>query len=201
MSVLTFLHEAAAMDVALFRFINDTLYLRSVAQAIYFLAHDRLILAVLLAAAIVYGYRAGWRTAAAVSLWGAVAVLLANLFHNQGLKYFFNRQRPFLSLPDVHLCVPLNDLSNVSLSFPSTHAASAAALVVVAACLDRRLTGYGILFALVIGLGTVYSGGHYPADVLAGYLLGAGVGWAVYRFSLGLWPRDAATWLMNKKGD
>ncbi len=191
MSFQIFVEKMVHIDVALFRFINDTLYVRVLADLTYLLARDQLILLFLLVVMAGYGVWAGWRKALALGLWGGTAVLVSNLLHNQLLKLFFNRPRPFMILSDVHLCVPLNDLFSVSLSFPSTHAASAAALAMVAGSLDARTRIWAVIFALLIGLGTIYSGGHYPADVLVGYGIGITLGWGLYRLSRMLWPRDS----------
>lgn len=187
------LQTLIAWDVAIFRIINEACYARGLADLTFLLARDQVILTLLLAAGAVYFVMAGWRRALPVALWGGAAVLLSNQLHNQWLKPFFNRERPFMSLPDVHLCVSLNDLSNVSLSFPSTHAASAAALALLALRLDSRLRWPALGFVLLIGLGTIYSGGHYPTDVLVGYGVGALLGWGLVRLSRMTWPGGAST--------
>jgi membrane-associated phospholipid phosphatase len=192
-SFLTFVEKVVGMDIALFRFINDALYVQWLADATYFVGRDQLILMCLLGVLTIYVVWAGWKKALALGVWGACAVVISNLLHNHLLKLFFNRPRPFMSLDDVHLCVPLNDLSYVSLSFPSTHAASAAALAMLAGCLDARLRYWAFGFALFIGWGTIYSGGHYPADVLAGYGIGVVLGWGLFRISRMLWPREQLT--------
>lgn len=166
-------------DAAVFHFINGTLYWRPLADLTLFLASDQLILVVLLVAALAYQRWSGWRRTLAVGAWGAAAVACSSLLHNEILKPFFNRTRPFLVFPDVHLSAKLRDLSTMSLSFPSTHSASAAALAIVVTGLDPRLKIPAILFAAGIGLGAVYSGGHYPGDVAAGYGVGCIIGFGL----------------------
>lgn len=187
------LQTLVSWDVALFRFINGAGYVRELADLIFLLARDQVILMVLLAAGVVYLLLVGWRRVLPIALWGGAVVVLSNLLHNHWLKPFFNRARPFMSLDDMHLCVALNDLSNVSLSFPSTHAASAAGLALVAFRLDPRLRWPALGFALLIGWGTIYSGGHYPSDVLAGYAVGVLLGWGLIRLSRMTWPGVART--------
>jgi len=67
----------------------------------------------------------------------------------------------------------------VTTSFPSGHASSAAAFVVGAA---REAPGVAAplgLLAAGVGLSRVWTGAHYPADVLVGAALGAAVGRAL----------------------
>jgi undecaprenyl-diphosphatase len=66
-------------------------------------------------------------------------------------------------------------------SFPSGHAlASATFFPVLAWTLSRRFPGYapvlwslGLALPLVIGLGRLYLGVHWPTDVLAGWAMGS----------------------------
>jgi undecaprenyl-diphosphatase len=92
---------------------------------------------------------------------------------NNGLKGVFGRERP-----DV---VP--HLSEVaSLSFPSGHAMTSAAVyltlgVLLMRVVERPITkfyclGVAILATLLIGSTRVYLGVHYPTDVLAGWMIG-----------------------------
>lgn len=69
-------------------------------------------------------------------------------------------------------------------SFPSNHAANGAAVFVVALFLLRPALSLPIgILALLSGLSRIYLGVHFPSDVLAGFLLGASVGWLVVRIS------------------
>jgi membrane-associated phospholipid phosphatase len=179
MSVLAILHKAAAWDITCFRFINDTLYWRPLADLVVYLARDQALEACLLAGSLAYIFRAGFRRFLLLVVWGGAGVVASNLAHNYLLKPFFNRPRPFMALSGVHVLAPLNDLSTLSMSFPSTHAASAMALAVVAAYLDNSIQRWTWLFAVLVGLGAIYSGGHYPGDVVAGWLVGALLGWGL----------------------
>ncbi len=90
---------------------------------------------------------------------------------NFAIKVLVRRQRPVLEgLP------PLGGAPS-SLSFPSAHASSSFAC---ATAMTRVAPEAAVLFVLaaVISAGRPYLGMHYPSDVLAGVVLGVGLGFA-----------------------
>jgi undecaprenyl-diphosphatase len=101
---------------------------------------------------------------AAVCVWGADLLTM-------GLKPVIDRPRPFETLPEVD---PLLG-GTLGSSLPSGHAATSFAGAVVLGSLFRRGLPAFILLAVAIAYSRVYLGVHYPADVLAGAALGAGV--------------------------
>jgi undecaprenyl-diphosphatase len=118
--------------------------------------------------------RAGLRReAVAVALSLSGAMLLSNW-----VKLLVARPRP----PVAHL------QTAAGASFPSGHATQASSLcfslvlVLPALGAQRRVTGAAAALALVVVVAVaasrVYLGVHYPGDVVAGVLLGAG--WAVF---------------------
>jgi undecaprenyl-diphosphatase len=79
------------------------------------------------------------------------------------------RVRPYLAHPD--LIEPVGHRFADS-SFPSSHAASTAAIVTVFGYHYRRFAVLGALFATIMCFSRVHNGMHYPTDVLAGSILG-----------------------------
>jgi membrane-associated phospholipid phosphatase len=98
------------------------------------------------------------------ALLGPIAIGL-----NYVVKLLVKRPRPVLEgLP------PLGGAPS-SLSFPSAHATSSFAVATAMARVEP-IGALAFLLAFALALGRPYLGMHYPSDVLAGALLGVGLG-------------------------
>lgn len=73
-------------------------------------------------------------------------------------------------------------------SFPSGHSASAAAFAVAAGSVVPELRPALRVMASVIAFSRVYTGVHYPSDVLVGVTVGALFGRLTGRLALRRWP-------------
>ena len=121
------------------------------------------------------------------ALWAFVTMMVAwNL--QLVLKEIVRRTRPVVSDPVSHA---------PGYSFPSGHAANAAAVATVMVLLlwpllspvGRRWLLAGLtVFVLVTALDRVFLGVHFPSDVLAGVLFGVGLATASYLGYLGWNP-------------
>ncbi|MFH8370025.1 bifunctional phosphatase PAP2/diacylglycerol kinase family protein [Streptomyces sp. NPDC018031] len=128
----------------------------------------------------------GGRTARRAALRGVGSLAAASLATNTVAKWTIDRRRP--AIDAVPLIRRLGHQPWTS-SFPSGHAASAAAFATGVALESSR---YGALVAPVaagVAASRVYVGVHYPSDVLAGIALGAGAAALTCRW----WPPRPAT--------
>jgi membrane-associated phospholipid phosphatase len=124
-------------------------------------------------------HRAAWR--------GLSSIAVASLLANQVGKRVLPRRRPVLDTVPVARRAWRVPVSN---SFPSGHAASAAAFAVGASLEAPALAVPLGVTAAAVGVSRVYTGVHYPGDVLAGAALGAGVAVVMHR----LVPRAIRFW-------
>lgn len=112
------------------------------------------------------------RRAKRAALRGVVTIGATSLIANQIAKRVNRRPRPSISV------VPLTRLARrlpTSTSFPSGHAASAAAFA-TAVGLELPVLSVPLrALAGLVGLSRVSTGAHYPSDVAAGWLLGTAV--------------------------
>src|SRR5262249_13392712 len=119
---------------------------------------------------------AGGRTTRKAALRGAASLAVASLTVNTLVKYAVRRQRPALDLVPVIRRLGRQPFTT---SFPSGHAASAAAFAVGAGPETRRSGWAGALAprASVVALAGVPAGVPPPGGSVAGGALGGGAAW------------------------
>ena len=109
---------------------------------------------------------------------GMTAIAATSLVADQLAKRLVGQNRPGRdSVP------PERRLSRYprSSSWPSGHAAAAATFVLAVSASNKAVGVALAPLAVLIGLSRVYTGAHYPGDVLAGFAIGAGVSRLVQR--------------------
>ncbi len=129
-------------------------------------SHSKIWIA-MAAALSLAGGKKGRRTAVESLTAVAITSLLANLV----AKRFFGRPRP-----TDQVLEPRRLPTPKSSSMPSGHTASAAAFTHVVGTAYPGLRLPLNTLAAAVGFSRVYTGVHYPADVIAGWLLGRGIG-------------------------
>jgi membrane-associated phospholipid phosphatase len=102
-------------------------------------------------------------------LWAAGGTVLAWVFAHYVLKPLVAERRPYLALPHVEVLLSRTH----GYSFPSGHATVAGA-VIVGRLLARRpvASALAVVLGLLLCFGRVYTGMHYPFDVVAGLVVG-----------------------------
>ena len=97
-------------------------------------------------------------------------VSLAVLFYvliNYVLGFIKFRTRPFISLNSKQLVNPFSEKS-----FPSDHTAVAFALATSVFFQHKKLGAFLMFLAFLVGMARIYTGVHYPLDVLGGIVVG-----------------------------
>jgi membrane-associated phospholipid phosphatase len=94
------------------------------------------------------------------------------------LKAIVNRDRPYIT----YIYIDKKD-SGGGYSFPSGHTSAAFCTATSLSLLFPKwyVIGPAYLWAASVGYGRMYQGVHYPTDVLAGALVGAGSAWLSYK--------------------
>jgi len=148
-----------------------------------------IVLATIVAAAALAFHRL-WRRAAV--LIGVVTLATAS---DELLKALYHRARPDFAAAGMIAYAK---------SFPSGHSTASAAfwlsVAMIAASFEPRRRAKAAWFAIAslivatVGASRVYLGVHWPTDVLAGWMLGAGwalAGWALWRSLSPAWRGEA----------
>jgi membrane-associated phospholipid phosphatase len=169
-----------ALDVDVFRFINGSLSNPFLDTIMPVFSGNPVFIPALVLLCLLLLWKGGRR--------GVICVLMVVLIVSLGdgvicrmIKQAVGRDRPFLSLSDVHCLLGKSH----SGSMPSSHAANWFAGTMVAFIYYRRSVWIMLPMAVLVGLSRIYTGMHYPSDVLAGSILGAGYA-------------AAAVWLLDR---
>jgi membrane-associated phospholipid phosphatase len=191
------------VDVGVFRFINETLSNPFFDAIMPFASGNRFFFPVLAIVGMLLlwkGGKRGWLCAmmAVLILWPGDSYICNTI------KHAIARPRPFVQLENVlqpmshgkkHAARapimedPLNgspaNLPNHN-SMPSSHAANWFAATMICYVFYRRSWRFMLPLACLVSFSRVYNGVHYPSDVLAGAILGAGYAaagmWAIETF-------------------
>lgn len=106
-----------------------------------------------------------WKLAAGSALASAAVALIANRI----IASIWHRDRPYQTHAIAHPWSSSHDAS-----FPSDHTSASFGIAFAVLMFDRLVGSLFLLAAAIIGIGRLFIGAHYPADVGAGVLVGLG---------------------------
>ncbi|TMQ66672.1 MAG: phosphatase PAP2 family protein [Candidatus Eisenbacteria bacterium] len=124
----------------------------------------------------------------------ALTLTVADQVSAKIIKPIVKRPRPSVVLADSH---PLFGVRR-SYAFPSVHAVNFSAAVPIVATVFPAATIPAAVVAALVCFSRVYVGDHWPSDVLAGILLGLGLGMLGRKAFLRL-ERNAQRWFRRPK--
>lgn len=93
--------------------------------------------------------------------------LLGVYLINNLIALIYFRERPFLRGGVRQIVNPMSEKS-----FPSDHSAASFAIAAVIFFYNKSLGIFLFILALLVALGRIYTGVHYPLDVLGGAVVG-----------------------------
>ncbi|MDI6882950.1 MAG: phosphatase PAP2 family protein [Patescibacteria group bacterium] len=108
---------------------------------------------------------------------GFASAIFSGLVLTQIIRWFWFHPRPFIE-NEVNLLLTHSPSS----SFPSAHTAFFFALSTIIYFYNKRTGIFFFLGSFLIGLARIFSGLHWPSDILGGIVLGILSGWLIYKF-------------------
>lgn len=104
-------------------------------------------------------------------------------------KSTIRRQRPYLKYPDIH-----TNVYDDTYSFPSGHTSMAFSTATMLSLQYPKwyVIAPSFLYAGAVGYSRMYLGRHYPSDVFAGAVVGAGTSYLCYKLNKWLQGKKAA---------
>jgi len=104
--------------------------------------------------------------------------IIVNSIVTTGMKKIIQRDRPFITYPDI-----IKREEADGYSFPSGHTSAAFCTATSLSLLFPKwyVIVPSYLYAATVGYSRMYLGMHYPTDVFAGALVGAGSAWLSFK--------------------
>ncbi len=183
------MHWLQTLDTGLFDFVNQSLANPVFDWLMPILSGNAFFIPALLLLIVGLLWKGNARLRLCVLLLVIILPLGDSLICNT-IKHAVARPRPFVTLPEARLwgkigsgyIPPQLNESGVDMaantgsrnSMPSSHAANWFAATMILFIFYRRSFWFMLPLALAVSFSRVYNGVHYPGDVLAGAILGAG---------------------------
>jgi undecaprenyl-diphosphatase len=197
------------LDLRVFRWINRGLNHPILDQFFNIVADGRFWTPLLLLLAIYFLVRGKDQTKAWVAL-TLLSVAIGDPLITNPLKHLFDRPRPYQSVegvrevspgsgeqrwePAVRISgIPEQDIRH-GRSFPSSHVANATAAAMSARLVWGPALRWPWYFVALAGLGRIYTGDHYPTDVLASIPLSMLYTWVIAQIANSIWKKVGKRW-------
>jgi undecaprenyl-diphosphatase len=201
--------QVYSLDLRVFRWINRGLNHPILDQFFNIVADGRFWTPLLLLLAIYFLVRGKDRTKAWVAL-TLLSVAIGDPLITNPLKHLFDRPRPYQSVegvrevspgsgedrwkPAVRISgIPEQDIRH-GRSFPSSHVANATAAAMSARLVWGPALRWPWYFVALAGLGRIYTGDHYPTDVLASIPLSMLYTWVIAQITNSIWKKVGKRW-------
>jgi membrane-associated phospholipid phosphatase len=185
------MHWLQILDTRLFHWVNPTLSSGWLDVVMPFVSGNRLFVPAFLLICAVLIWKGGARGRLCVIMLVA-AILLGDTFLSNNFKHLIGRPRPFHAISDVH--IPAGVGISDSASMPSSHATNWFAATMVVFIFYRRSFWFMLPLACLVGFSRIYNGMHYPGDILAGAILGAGSAAGLVWTLNVLWQTQGRRW-------
>lgn len=186
-------------DVALFRHINQAWTSPWLDRFLGIIGDFHIFFIPLIVLGVGMAIFGGFKGRTLLVLFG-FCLLIGDAGIGNGLKHAVHRRRPFQVLAGTRIVTPRgveisngND-KNPGRSFPSGHAYNNAALAMLVILIYGRRFWPIIFWPLLIGYSRVYTGAHYPIDVITAWILGASYAWAIAFAGNWIWK----AWIAKK---
>jgi undecaprenyl-diphosphatase len=201
--------QVYSLDLRVFRWINRGLNHPILDQFFNIVADGRFWTPLLLLLAIYFLVRGKDRTKAWVAL-TLLSVAIGDPLITNPLKHLFDRPRPYQSVegvrevspgsgeqrwePAVRISgIPEQDIPH-GRSFPSSHVANATAAAMSARLVWGPALRWPWYLVALAGLGRIYTGDHYPTDVLASIPLSMLYTWVIAQIANSIWKKVGKRW-------
>jgi undecaprenyl-diphosphatase len=119
------------------------------------------------------------RKAVIILILAIITVSLTDLISVRILKPLFSRLRPCHPDALIDGCNYLLGKKR-SFSFPSSHATNMYGQAMLFTLFYPKRLLYFMTFASLIGFSRIYTGVHYPGDILGGFIFGTVIAWIIY---------------------
>ncbi|WP_075589908.1 phosphatase PAP2 family protein [Labilibacter marinus] len=139
-----------------------------------------------------------WITIVAVLL----LIVLCDRISTDIFKYGFERLRPSHDPDLMGIVKNVFGYKGGKFGFVSSHATNTMGIAVFTSLIFRNkvFSIFILIWSLVVGYSRIYLGVHFPGDVLGGFMLGALLGYLVYKLYALVIPRFVRLTYFNRKG-